>query len=268
MKTSSLKYLCCPICHEELSVDIKSQVEDEIISGKLICDKCQIAYDITDGIPNFVIPQFLNEDDEKWMKAYDKMAQSYDRFFRIVSLISLGWESRERRKWAKKLEIKEGDFVLDVATGTGRNLPYIAKIIGKKGKIFAMDISMGMLAYAKMKIKKKKINVELQRANASYLPYKDNIFDAVFHVGGINTFGEKRRAIEEMIRVAKPGAKIVIVDEGLAPGKEKTFIGKKLIKMNTLYLSKPPIDLVPKNVKDLHVSWVLFGTFYLMEFRK
>jgi len=55
----------------------------------------------------------------------------------------------------KKLEIKEGDMVFDVATGTGRNLPYVVEAVGNKGKIFAMDISMGMLAYAKVKVKKK-----------------------------------------------------------------------------------------------------------------
>lgn len=66
-----------------------------------------------------------------------------------------------------------------------------------------MDISKGTLAYAETKIKRKRWkNIELQRANASHLPYKDDIFDAVMHVGGINTFGEKKRALHEMIRVA------------------------------------------------------------------
>ena len=268
MKLGSLQYLCCPVCHEELSIDIRKQVENEIISGKLECHKCQREYYIKNGIPDFVVLQHLSEEDEKWMKIYDKMASSYDLFFQLISLISLGWELRERRKWIKKLEIKEGDMVLDVATGTGRNLPYVVEAVGNKGKIFAMDISMGMLAYAKVKVKKKRMSVELQRANAAYLPYKDNLFDAVFHVGGINTFGEKKKAIEEMVRVAKPGAKIVIVDEGFAPGKEKTFIGKQLLKTNILYLSKPPIDLLPKNIEKLRVSWVLHGTFYLMEFKK
>ena len=45
------------------------------------------------------------------------------------------------------------------------------------------------------------------------LPYKDNSFDSVFHVGGINFFNDKKAAIEEMIRVAKPNTKITIVDE-------------------------------------------------------
>ena len=81
-------------------------------------------------------------------------------------------------------------MVLDVSTGTGRNLPFIASKIGKGGRLFAIDISRGVLDYARRKVKQG-WNVEFQRANASYLPYKTGIFDAVMHVGGINTFGEK-----------------------------------------------------------------------------
>jgi len=45
------------------------------------------------------------------------------------------------------------------------------------------------------------------------LLFVDGIFDVVFRVGGINFFNDKARAIAEMIRVARPGTKIVIVDE-------------------------------------------------------
>ncbi|PUA32735.1 MAG: hypothetical protein B7O98_04595 [Zestosphaera tikiterensis] len=49
---------------------------------------------------------------------------------------------------------------------------------------------------------------------------KDNCFDGVFHVGSINTFEEQELAIREMLRVARPDAKIVIVDEGLDSSSE------------------------------------------------
>jgi len=56
-----------------------------------------------------------------------------------------------------------------------------------------MDISKGALAYAKTKVKRKGWkNIKLHRANASYLPHRNEIFDAVMHVGGINTLERKR----------------------------------------------------------------------------
>ena len=102
------------------------------------------------------------------------------------------------------------------------------------------------------------------------MPYKDNVFDAVIHVGGINTFGEKKKALYEMVRVAKPKAKIVIVDEGLAPGKENTVFGSFLLRTNALYWCKPPVKLLPKKIKNVKVKWglSLFWPYYNIEFQK
>ncbi len=86
------------------------------------------------------------------------------------------------------------------------------KIVGENGLVVRVDVSI-TLRYAG-KIAKKYQNVVFIRANASHLPLKDSYFDAVFHVGGINTFEEKELAIREMFRAARRSAKIVIVDEG------------------------------------------------------
>jgi len=45
------------------------------------------------------------------------------------------------------------------------------------------------------------------------LPFADNTFDIVFHNGGINFFNDKALAMNEMLRVAKPGSKLLIADE-------------------------------------------------------
>lgn len=49
--------------------------------------------------------------------------------------------------------------------------------------------------------------------NAEKLPYKNEVFDTVFHLGVFNLFSNKKPALEEMIRVAKSGTHIVIADE-------------------------------------------------------
>jgi ubiquinone/menaquinone biosynthesis C-methylase UbiE len=278
MKKDLLRFLCCPICHDDLKLTAPDTSDDVVSSGILECDLCNKAYKIRNGIPDFLLPEMLNEQDKKWMFAYDRMALSYDIIMSYLApSFSIGLEPFERRSWVKRLQIGKGARVLDISTGTGRNLPFINSQIGSQGKLVAMDISNGMLAYAKMKIDRKKWkNVELQRANASYLPYKENSFDAVIHVGGINTFGDKRKALSEMVRVTKHNSKIVIVDEGLQSEKQETFFGKFLIKTNALYRSKPPTLLLPKNVKNLRVSWgiiysALINTswpFYIAEFEK
>ncbi|RLI19701.1 hypothetical protein DRO54_07960 [Candidatus Bathyarchaeota archaeon] len=272
MNPETLNLLCCPICHGDLTLRDSKIVNREIVSGVLKCQLCERSYRIADGVPDFLVRELLSDEDRKWMLEYDNIARTYDILMEIIiPSLSLGLEPLGRYNWAKQLNVKKGACILDVATGTGRNIPFLLRQVGLNGKIVAMDISKRMLAYARAKIRKKRWgNVELQRADASNLPYKDNTFDAVIHVGGINTFGKKRKALQEMTRVAKSNARIVIVDEGLSPEKEETFLGKFLIKTNALYRCKPPIKLLPKNVKNVKVKWNfnLLWPHYNMEFIK
>ncbi len=62
------------------------------------------------------------------MKYYDKVAADYYRLFHIIiPALTLGAEGRIRKRWVNKLGLREGDRTLDVSTGTGRNIPYLAK---------------------------------------------------------------------------------------------------------------------------------------------
>lgn len=270
MQKEFLEYLCCPICNGNLALTVIEESVSEVLLGEFECKSCLRHYAINNGIPDFVAVDKVSEMDEKWMCSYDKIAKSYDRTLKLLSLLppQPAWAPRQRRKWIETLDLREGEFVLDVATGTGLNLPYIARKIGITGKLMAIDISIGMLKMARKRIQKDRISAELHRANASYLPYKSSLFDTVVHVGGINTFGEKKRAIDEMLRIAKHGAKIAIVDEGLKPGKEKTLFGKFMLKTNPLYANKPPIEILPLDIKDMQIQWIWGDIFYFMSFRK
>jgi len=272
LRKNSLDFLCCPNCHGDLTLNNEGTNVDEVTSGSLLCQECKKEYKIERGIPDFVLPEYLNEKDKKWMLEYDSMARSYDLLMTlIIPTLSIGLEPFERYKWTKKLQIKSESHVLDVSTGTGKNLPLISRQIGSNGKIAAMDISNGMLNYAQMKMKRRKWkNIELHRANASYLPYKNNTFDAVMHVGGINTFGQRKKALHEMTRVAKTNAKIIIIDEGLAPEKQKTLLGKFQLRTNRLYFCQPPTKLIPHNTKNVQVTWKSdpFWPHYIMELQK
>lgn len=148
-----------------------------------------------------------------------RLASSYDRTARLGLLLLGIWEPRTRRRdLIAPLELKRGDWVLEMGAGTGSNLLIIAAQIGKEGRLFALDLSPGMLAVAREKLARKRLEAEFVLGNGAYLPYKDDMFDAVFHFGGINTFGEKQRAIAEMVRVAKPGANLNLLLIALGTG--------------------------------------------------
>ena len=81
------------------------------------------------------------------------------------------------------------------------------------GEVFGLDISLGQLSRCQGYLRRRNWDVDLFLGNGEQLPFADNSFSGVFHVGGINFFNNRQAAIDEMIRVARSGARILIGDE-------------------------------------------------------
>jgi ubiquinone/menaquinone biosynthesis C-methylase UbiE/uncharacterized protein YbaR (Trm112 family) len=270
MRLDTINYLSCPACSAKLEQEVLERTETEVLQGFLKCLSCGRHFEIREGLADLNFPETLFQSDLEQQQRFDKFPK-YD--FRPRALVLGIWhfalaESRARKKVIDRLELRKNASVLETGVGTGSNLPIIAKMIGKNGQLDGMDISAETIKIARKRMKSKGVQVELVQANASYLPYETSMFDGVLHVGAFNEFGEKKRAIEEMIRVAKPGSKIVICDEGLPPGKEKTLWGKWILMFIPIFASKPPVQLVPDYVEELKLDWVWQKTFWVLDFRK
>lgn len=273
MRLDLMDYLCCPACNGKLRLTIEKQKGADVIQGELECLDSNGRFEIKNGLPNLTFPEVLKASDLNSKRRYDQWSQwdqANRRWFLHLGILEFAlWETRARRQLIDKLELKKNASVLETGLGTGSDIPIIAKQTGRQGQLHGMDISSGIIKVARQKMKAKDIHVHIIQGNASYLPYRTAKFDAVLHVGALNHFGDKQRAIEEMHRVAKPGSKIVICDEGLAPGKEKTWLGKRILKCEpVLFANKPPVELIPNGIKDLKVYWVWQRTFWVIEFRK
>jgi ubiquinone/menaquinone biosynthesis C-methylase UbiE len=133
-----------------------------------------------------------------------------------------------------------------------------------------LDISLGQLTNCQRYAAKKNWDVDLFLGNGEQLPFRDNSFAGVFHVGGINFFNNKKAAIDEMIRVAKPGTHILIADETEkgAKGYEKYIPGFKGSFGKIREAIVPPVDLVHKEMLDIRVFDVWNGWMYCIELRK
>ena len=275
MQLQSMDYLCCPVCNGSFKLSIKEKVDAEVVGGALECSKCKRHFEITDGLPNLIFPETLEESDICAQTAYDRSAELYDLRIRWQALKMGIWDeafmpARHRQTLVDKLELKSNSSVLDTSTGTGGFLPAIADQIGKEGQLHGFDISSKMLKVAQGKMRARRIQAGLLIANSSYLPYRTAMFDAVLHCGGWNTFAEKKRAMEEMHRVAKPGAKIVICDEGLAPGKENSRMGRRILSRDVegVFSMKPPRELVPENTECLKAYYIWHDIYWVLEFKK
>ena len=146
---------------------------------------------------------------EQVASMFDNIAKRYDFLNHFLSLgIDIYW----RKRVVKLLREKKPETILDIATGTG-DLAIEMTAIGPK-KIIGADISTGMLAVGREKIKKKKLDhiIELQEGDSENLPFEDNSFDAVTVSFGARNFANLEKGLREMNRVLKPGGTLVILE--------------------------------------------------------
>ncbi|MDO8612607.1 MAG: class I SAM-dependent methyltransferase [Dehalococcoidia bacterium] len=210
----------------------------------------------------------MYEKERRSRRYYEGRARWYDWANRLAALLRGESATNERRKAVRRVNLKPGHRVLEVSVGTGTNLPLIAKEVGPHGRMVGVDISPAMLARCRRRLREHGLRADLVEGEAAHLPFRDDDFDAVLHHGGIAEFGDKRGAIEEMIRVAKPGAKVVICDLGVPTDRKLSLVNRLLLKLQPVYAQTPPVDLIPPAARDLHVSWFHGGAWYMIEFEK
>lgn len=100
-------------------------------------------------------------------------------------------------------------LLLDVATGTGR-VPYdLLQSADFHGRIIGVDDSRKMLEVAREKLKEYDRQLELLRHPAAPLPFGDDTFDVVTCLEALEFFPSDRAALQEMVRVLKPGRCLV-----------------------------------------------------------
>lgn len=269
MKRTTLELLCCPGCQAGLSMR-DERGEGIVDEGSLFCSQCEQTFLIKNGVACFVDPQELEGLNRRFARFYDRISNVYALFTKMAFL-PMGGERRARKQILDRLELN-GGRILEVSIGSGENLPYLFESPGM-GEIYGLDISAGQLARCSSFIAKRGWSVDLFLGTAEALPFKAGSFDSVLHIGGINFFSGKKQAIDEMIRVARPGSKIVIADETerlaqffnriaglLRPHKEK--------KVDTAV----PVHLVPDTMEEIRVDgiWKMHGVYhgYCLEFRK
>lgn len=199
---------------------------------------------------------------------YERRARLYDWANRLASLLRGTSGLRERRKAVKRLRLQPGQRVLEVSVGTGTNVPLLAKEVGPEGQIVGVDISPAMLERCRHKLQQHDLRADLVIAEAAHLPLAEASFDAVLHHGGLAEFGDKRGAIDEMARVAAPGARVVICDAGVPADRKLPLASRLLLRFQPEYRRPPPLDLIPEGARDTRLSWFHGGGWYMIEFVK
>lgn len=146
---------------------------------------------------------------EQVRQMFDNISPKYDLLNRVLSFgIDIWW-----RKQAVALLKKDNPKqILDIATGTGDFA--LETLSLKPDHITGVDISAGMLAYGREKIKAKGLEgkITLQQADSENLPFDEGRFDAVTVSFGVRNFQNLERGLGEMLRVLKPGGAVVVLE--------------------------------------------------------
>jgi len=104
--------------------------------------------------------------------------------------------------------VRDGDFVLDVGTGTGVLLPYLKEAAGTRGKVAAIDFSLKMLKQAKGR--EPAGDNGLVNAAVMAIPFRSGRFDRVTCFSAFPHFPDKKKALDEMVRVLKRNGHLFI----------------------------------------------------------
>lgn len=252
------KLICCPKCKREISFFGNDEKPES--SGLCWCRHCSSVFPCSEGFIQFIGDAQVY----RASRREDIMRSIYARMYTpLTNLMFLpcGGVARAREEVLENLEVRPGASVLETGIGVGDNIPYLNSRL--KGCIYyGLDNQMIMLRKCAGNAVRWNQPIKLYRANAEELPFRDNSFDVVFHLGAINLFQDKQSAINEMIRVAKPGTRIVIADES-----------EKASRLFAIFVGKhdpvvPPVGLVPLEMQELSLKSIWNDYGYLITFRK
>lgn len=114
----------------------------------------------------------------------------------------------------EKSGARAGQHILDIAGGTGDLTASFSKIVGDTGRVVLADINDSMLKVGRDKLidRGRSNNVEYVQADAQHLPFPDNSFDCVTIAFGLRNVTDKDLALESMLRVLKPGGRLLILE--------------------------------------------------------
>jgi len=110
--------------------------------------------------------------------------------------------------------IEAEQSVLDIGCGAGIDLLIAAQIVGPRGRVVGIDMVEAMLDRAQEHIKLSAAqNACVQKGSAEELEFPDKTFDVVISNGVFNLVLDKTKALSEVLRVLKPGGRLIISDQ-------------------------------------------------------
>jgi ubiquinone/menaquinone biosynthesis C-methylase UbiE len=254
MRSETLSLLSNPYTGEPLRLE----------ENQLVDIETNQSFQIKNGIPIFTSAKSLKGRSSWYRHFYDMIAFAYDGIVNFGNTIKINTEGVIRKEYFGKFDIRRGDKVLETAIGTASNLFFLPP----HGDYYGIDISWGMLKRAQKRLIDSNRKAELFQGDGAYLPFKDDTFDLVFHMGGLQFYSEPYRGVSEMARVAKSGTTIHILDE--IRSIARTLKRNRIVhpKSRASYAFMDLHLLAPDNMDHIRKEKLPEKDYYLLTFQK
>jgi ubiquinone/menaquinone biosynthesis C-methylase UbiE len=220
--------------------------------------------------PDTVVPVFAHEPEGANEYARHNAAEVHDNALRWV-FATFGTEEQVlRERLIARLQLQPGWRVLVTGAGAGNDLPHLARSLQGRGAIYAQDFAQEMLLAGEARhrptLASASLDLQFSVSDATDLPFADGSFDAAYHFGGINLFPDIAKGLSEMTRVVRPGGRVVVGDEGVAPWLRDKEYGRMLVRNNPLYACEIPLAQLPECADDVRLSWELGHCFWVIDY--
>ena len=147
----------------------------------------------------------------------------YDRVFRYLDHDAL----------FDHLQAEPGLLVLDIGGGTGRVAEHVA---ATGARVLVVDPAPGMLSQARAKA------LDAARAVAEHLPFANDSIDRIYVVDALHHFADQPAAVRELVRVLRPGGRLVIEEPDLRHLAVKfVAVAEKVALMQSHFYSPPDL---------------------------
>ena len=172
---------------------------------------------------------------ERVQRLYDEAAGKYDRFIGIPERVLFG----DGRRWICSQAHGE---VLEIAVGTGRNLPcYPADT-----RVTGIDLSPAMLDVARERARERGGEIDLRVGDAQALDFRDERFDTVIFTLALCTIPNPRQAVAEARRVLRPGGRLLLLEHVRSPHRAVRMAQRLLdpltVRFQGDHLLREPLD--------------------------
>ncbi|WP_460720504.1 demethylmenaquinone methyltransferase [Microbacterium aureliae] len=147
----------------------------------------------------------LHKDPASVSGMFDEVASGYDR---TNTVLSMGNDKLWRVATTRAVDPRPGQRILDLAAGTGASSVSLAR---SGADVVAADFSPGMIAEGRRRHGGIP-NLSFVEADATALPFEDDSFDAATMSFGLRNVNDPRAALRELLRVTKPGGRLVICE--------------------------------------------------------